>query len=142
MSLKNKSNKTKNSKSKLKVKPNNIYIKNVQEPWFSLIQNKVKIYEGRPCKGDFAKMKKGDIVIWTNDITGKTRKVKTEIVEILKYDTFHKMISSNGLNKVLPASGAGIKTVDDGVNKVYRQWYNSDIEKQFGVIAIKLRVLK
>lgn len=51
------------------------------------------------------------------------------------------MIQTEGLANVLPADGCGIKTVKDGVNKVYRQWYDAKIEKQYGVCAIEMKVL-
>lgn len=118
-----------------------VYEKSVQEPWFSLIQNKVKKVEGRPKKGFFETLKKGDIVIWTNDITGKIRKCKTLITDVRIYKTFNEMITTEKLVNVLPATGAGIKTVEDGVNKVYRQWYSAEVEKKFGVCAIEMKVL-
>ena len=87
--------------------------KSVQEPWFSLIQNKVKKIEGRPKKGFFNELKKGDIIIWTNDITGKVRKCKTIISDVRYYKTFYDMIATEKLVNVLPATGAGINTVED-----------------------------
>lgn len=117
------------------------YTKSVQEPWFSLIKTGTKVVEGRPKKGIFNKIKKDDIVIWTNDITGKIRECKTKVVGVRYYDTFYDMIETEGLYNVLPANGAGIKTVEDGVEKVYRQWYNADIENEYGVCAIEVEVM-
>lgn len=117
-----------------------IYEKSVLEPWFSLIQNGVKTVEGRPNKGMFSNLKKGDYIIWTNDITGKVRKCKTLITDVRYYKTFQEMLQTEGLHRVLPANGCGIKTVKDGVDKVYRQWYSADVEKKMGVCAIVMKV--
>lgn len=117
------------------------YEKSILEPWFSLIQNGIKKVEGRPKKKIFNELKKNDIVTWTNDITGKVRKCKTLITDVRYYDTFHDMIATEKLINVLPAPGAGIKTVEDGVNKVYRQWYNVNVEKTYGVCAIEMKVI-
>jgi ASC-1-like (ASCH) protein len=51
------------------------------------------------------------------------------------------MIETEKLTNVLPASGAGIHTLKDGVDKVYRQWYNSDVENKYGVCAIEMKVI-
>jgi len=117
------------------------YDKSVQEPWFSLIKTGTKKVEGRPNKGMFAKFKKGDIVNWTNDITGTVRNCLTKITNVRYYNTFYDMINTEKLENVLPATGVGINTVADGVNKVYRQWYSAKIEKEYGVIAIEVKVI-
>jgi ASC-1-like (ASCH) protein len=122
-------------------KPKTNYVKHVQEPWFSLIQNGVKLVEGRPNKGDFAKFKKYDVVQWTNSINGKTRQCYTTVTDIKHYKTFQELLQKEGLHKVLPSPGTGIKNVDDGV-KIYRQWYSPEVETEFGVIAIHLRVIR
>lgn len=134
----------KNSKKQIKTKSNmsSTYEKTVLEPWFSLISNGVKTVEGRPKKGFFDKLKKNDIVIWTNNMTGKDRKCKTKITDVRYYNTFYDMIDKEGLDNVLPAPGVGIKSVSDGVSKVYRQWYSAEIEKKYGVCAIEMKVLE
>ena len=117
------------------------YVKKIQEPWFSLIQNNVKVVEGRLNKGDFAKFKKGDVIQWTNDMNGRKRYIFTNIIDIKKYKTFEEMLQIENLHKVLPVPGIGINNIDDGV-KVYRQWYTPELEQQFGVIAIHIRVIR
>jgi ASC-1-like (ASCH) protein len=46
------------------------------------------------------------------------------------------MIKSNGQENVLP----GIRNIDEGVS-VYMQYYNKEIESQFGVVGIKVQVI-
>tara|TARA_Y100000816_G_scaffold289823_1_gene277098 strand:- start:4 stop:417 length:414 start_codon:yes stop_codon:yes gene_type:complete len=136
------------SKANKQNQNNTVFEKGVQEPWFSLIKNGQKSVEGRLNKGDFSKMKPGDIVIWTNAINvnekGKVktlvRKVKTKIIRIANYSSFYNMIKTERLKNTLPAPG--IKTIQDGVNNVYYKFYNPKDEKEKGVKAICLRVLK
>ena len=47
-----------------------IYYKNISEPWFSLIKLKIKSVEGRLNKGEFSKMKIGDIIEFSNEELG------------------------------------------------------------------------
>lgn len=112
----------------------------VNEPWFSLIKNGTKKVEGRLNKGQFAYFKENDIVTWFNidKQTKQKKEVNTKIIKINKYKTFEEMLTIEGLNNVLPDKN--IKTIEDGIN-VYRQWYNEEMEKQFGVIAIVITVI-
>jgi len=103
----------------------------ISEPWFSYIVSGKKIAEGRPNKSLFAKFKPKDILTIFNKQL--QQRFDFEVTEILKYDTFKDMLTDLGITNVLP----GIKTIEDGV-KVYRQWYNEDVEREFGVIAIKI----
>lgn len=118
-----------------------IYEKSVLEPWFSLIKTGVKKIEGRPKKGMFSTLKKGDRIVWTNDLGGNHRTCDTLITDVRYYDTFYQMIEAEKLENVLPASGCGIKTVSDGVDKVYRQWYDEVVEKKYGICAIEMKVI-
>lgn len=123
------------------------YEKGVQEPWFSLIKKGIKSVEGRLNKGDFSRMKVGDIVTWTNSIkkikSGKTkiinRKVKTKIIGIGNYSSFYQMIKTERLKNTLPTPE--LKTIQQGVDDVYYKFYSPKDEREKGVKAIRLRVI-
>ena len=123
------------------------YEKGVQEPWFSLIKKGIKSVEGRLNKGDFSRMKVGDIVTWTNSIkkikSGKTkiinRKVKTKIIGIGNYSNFYQMIKVERLKNTLPTPE--LKTIQQGVDNVYYKFYSPEDEREKGVKAIRLRVI-
>ena len=120
---------------------NNVKQVHVNEPWFSLIKSGTKKAEGRLNKGLFASFNENEIVVWFNidKRTRQRKEVKTKIVKVNKYKTFEEMLTAEGLDKVLPDK-ENIKTIKDGVN-VYRQWYNEQVEKQYGVVAIVLEVI-
>jgi len=65
------------------------------------------------------------------------QRVDVIITDIVIYKTFDEMFKEEGLDNVLPEIG----TVEKGI-AVYRQWYSSDAEKEFGVRAIKLKLDK
>ena len=133
--------------SKLNNKNINVYEKGVQEPWFSLIKNGLKSVEGRLNKGDFANMKPGDIVTWTNNLKikkngkeiQKCRKVKTVITAIANYTSFYNMIKTERIKNTLPIPE--IKTVQQGVDNVYYKFYSPKDEKEKGVKAIRVKVI-
>lgn len=108
------------------------YTKNVLEPWFTYIKEGLKTVEGRLDKGDFSKMKKGDIITFVNN----NQKVDVIIIDIDKYDTFSEMLRNKTLKRTLP--DPSIKRNENGV-KVYRQFYSPEDEKKYGVLAISFR---
>ena len=123
------------------IKPN--YIENVSEPWFSLILLGLKTVEGRKNKGRFKDMKVGDIVEWKNN-DFKPRSVLTEIIGKAEYPTFREYLEiyctplgvKKGLEKCLPS----IQSIDNGID-VYFKYYTKEEEKEFGVVAIRLKVI-
>jgi ASC-1-like (ASCH) protein len=104
----------------------------VSNPWFNYIKNKKKKVEGRLNKNIFAQLKKGDIVIFTNN----DMKIKTKIKRITKYKSFNDYLTQEGLRTTLP----NIKTIDDGI-AIYRQFYSEEKEREYGVLAIKIKII-
>ena len=123
-----------NNKNKNKSKT---YTKNVGEPWFSLIKLGLKSVEGRLNKGEFSKFKKNDVVVWTNNDFGNLRSVKTKIKSIRKYKTFNDYLSKEGLENCLP----GFENIKNGEN-VYYKYYSKENEEEFGILAIRLQIIK
>ncbi len=115
------------------IKPD--HIENLSEPWFTLISLGLKTVEGRKNKGRFKEMKIGDIVQWTNnDFAPRT--VLTEIIGKAEYKTFGEYLEAEGLDKCLPE----IKDLDTGLS-VYYKYFTKEDEKEFGVIAIRIKLI-
>jgi ASC-1-like (ASCH) protein len=110
-----------------------VYEKNLSEPWFSLIKMKNKSVEGRLNKGDFANMKVGDCIVFTNDELGFERKFTVEIKKISYYDNFQEYLENETLEKCLP----GIDTMDDGLN-IYYKYYSKNDEIKYKIKAFTL----
>jgi ASC-1-like (ASCH) protein len=110
------------------------YEVHVSEPWYTHIKEGRKTVEGRPKKGTFAQMKVDQTVKFFNRELNKNFCAK--IIEISEHKTFFDMIKSNGLENVLP----GIRNIDEG-EAVYMQYYNKEIESQYGVVGIKVQII-
>lgn len=106
-----------------------IFQANKQEPYLSLILNEIKTVEGRLNKGKFKEMQVGDLV--------ETAEERFEILEKNTYKTFREMILSEGIENVIPDK----TTIDDAVN-VYYRFYTKEQEREFGVVAIKIKKIK
>jgi ASC-1-like (ASCH) protein len=110
--------------------------KKVDEPWFTLIAMGLKSVEGRLCKGDFSRLIPGDKISWTNDTLGFDRKVETENVKIVRYTSFSKFIRGETIAATLPAYG--VDTIKQAA-AVYRFYYTEEQEREFGVLALRLK---
>jgi len=135
--LKNRKNKRHN-KSKIKNKNNKMipkYSEHLSEPWFSLISLGLKTVEGRLNKGRFKDMEVGDIIEWHNE-DFKERKFLTKIIGKNEYKTFEEYLVSEGLGACLP----GIPSLEHGLS-VYFKYFSKEKESEFGVVAIKIKVI-
>ena len=105
-----------------------------KEPYYTFVKNGQKTVEGRLIKGKYAEMNVGDhIVVQKED---ESESFEVEITALNKYLTFRDMLMSEGLTNVLPDAG----DVDDGVS-IYRQFYTKEQEVEYGVIAIRVRLI-
>jgi ASC-1-like (ASCH) protein len=124
-----------NKKRTNKIKPT--YIEFITEPWFSLIQLGLKTVEGRKNKGKFKEMKVGDIIEWRNN-NFKPRSFLTQITGKAEYPNFQTYLETEGLDKCLPNMEK--YGIEHGLH-VYYKFYTKEEEQQFGVVAIRLKVI-
>lgn len=100
----------------------------LKEPWFTYIKEQRKTIEGRINKGLFKRLQSGDIVVFKNGYN----QIKVKITSKEIYPSFEEMLTKETLSMVLP----NIKSIPEGVN-VYRQYFDENIEKQYGVVALR-----
>ncbi len=112
------------------------YIETLSEPWFTLISLGLKTVEGRKNKGRFKEMVVGDIVQWTNN-DFKLRSVMTRITRKAEYNTFAEYLEAEGIDRCLP----GMSDLEHGLS-VYYKYFTKEDEKEFGVIAIEIELVK
>jgi ASC-1-like (ASCH) protein len=117
--------------------PSKEIIKNVSEPWFSLIKLKLKKVEGRLNKGDFMDIKKNDTILFQNNDFGILRSFKVKVSSVHEYNNFTDYLSSEKLEKALP----GIDTIEEGL-QIYHQYYSKEDENKYKIKAIRIIVLK
>ena len=103
---------------------------NVQEPYFSLIKNGLKIVEGRLGKNKYLDLKMDDKLLFNKNLEKKVEK-------IVKYSSFREMLIFEGLKNVLPK----VQTLEEGEN-IYYQFYFKEDEQKYGVVAICISNLK
>lgn len=105
---------------------------NVNKIWFDHIKTGDKTIEGRLNKGKFKTFKKDEIIYFKND----QNKIKIKIINIIEYKDFKTYLEQEGLKRTLP----GIDSIRNGV-KVYRNFYTKEMEDEFGVLAIEIKLI-
>ena len=105
---------------------------NIQEPWFSLIQNGQKQVEGRLNRGKFQELRVNDTIRFTNN----DKSFNAKITKITKYPNFGDLLFHEKLYRVLP----GFPNIKCGII-LYDKFYKFDEVKEFGTLAIEVAVL-
>jgi ASC-1-like (ASCH) protein len=105
---------------------------NIQEPWFSLIQNGQKQVEGRLNRGKFQELRVNDTIRFTNN----DKSLIAKITKITKYPNFGDLLFHEKLYRVLP----GFPNIKCGII-LYDKFYKFDEVKEFGTLAIELSVV-
>jgi ASC-1-like (ASCH) protein len=111
-----------------------IYKNHRQEPYFTYLKNGQKTIEGRIRKGKYAEIKVGDHIMVNN--TEETEVVKTEVIDTRNYHSIKEMLEKEEIKKLLPDA----ETVDEGI-KIYSKFYNLDQEKEYGLVAIEVKLI-
>jgi len=116
------------------------YTEYISEPWFTLIKLGIKKCEGKISENTCRKMKRGDIIKFTNNDFGKERSCMVEIRFTRFYNTFKDLLLHETLDMCLP----GIDSIEEGLNVYYIQNYIDEkktlASSQIVAIGIKLIV--
>lgn len=104
-----------------------------EDPWFSLIQNKVKKVEGRKGKEKFRSLKKGDVIRFLLPNSTKSFLAKVEKVDC--YSTLEEYLTEVGVEKALP----GVSSYEKGL-EIYLQWSSEEEIKELGFVAIWVKL--
>ena len=108
----------------------------VQEKYFNQIKNGIKTAEGRINKPKFAKLKSGDMIIFSPN-SNPSEQLQARVVNISIYNNFNEMLKNgDNLKKLLP----DVETVEDGV-KIYESFGDyKTAQFEYGVISIEFKV--
>ena len=107
----------------------------LREIYFNKIKIGEKIYEIRLNDEKRQLINVGDFIIFKKEPLLEDV-IETEVVELLHFKTFKEMASN-----ILPKEiGFDNHSIDDIV-KVYHQFYSTEDEKKFGVLAIKVKII-
>lgn len=107
------------------------FIKELDDPWFSLVIFGIKTCEAFLNKDDWKRIKNDDIVIFLNKNFQILRKIKIKVIHVSYYLKINKYLESESIKKCLP----GINNIKDGVN-IYRKYIPETEENNYGIVSV------
>ncbi|CCB87871.1 ASCH domain-containing protein [Simkania negevensis] len=120
----------------------NVYRLNIETQYLLYIIDGKKIIEGRLNVPDFGDMKKGDLVYFTD---GNGGQAICSITSVGRYDSFNKMLVSEGVINMLPQIDPNTNSSEEMLlkgTKIYRSFpgYKEGV-KIYGAISFGLKFL-
>ena len=106
----------------------------LRDIYFNKIKSGKKIYETRLNDDKRKQIKIGDIIVFKNN-SNLDDCMQTKVEDLIYFNSFLEMLN------VLPKEEVGFEneTISEIAN-IYRQFYSEAEEKQFGVLAIKVKL--
>jgi len=106
----------------------------LNEPWFELVKEGKKIYEGRRNYGKISKVKVGDILKINKYKDFTVPEYKVKVIERYDFPTFRKAFEKIPIEQILPIDGI---MIDEAV-KIYYKYVSEATQQKDGVIMLKL----
>ena len=108
----------------------------LRKVYFDMIKSGEKVYEGRLNDEKRQLIDIGDVIEFQKEPELKEA-FNVVVKDLIYFSSFKEMANTLPLEKI----GFKSETVDEVVD-IYHQFYNVDNEIKFGVVAIKVEVLK
>lgn len=105
------------------------------EPYFTFVREGLKTIEVRLQKGKYNLIKPDDHIIVYNE--EETDSFEVKVKRATKYKTIKDLITAEGIEKVVPDA----RSFEEAINIPYL-FYTKDQEKEFGMVAIEVEVVK
>jgi len=105
----------------------------LRTPYFNLIKNGSKIYEIRLNDEKRRLIKIGDTILFKKE-PELQETLQTEVVDLKCFDSFASLLKTLPLDKI----GFSKENKKD-VEAIYHNIYSPENEKQYGVLAIKIK---
>lgn len=112
------------------------YEMKLKDKYFNLIKDGKKIYEIRLNDEKRQQINVGDIVVFKKE-PNLVEKIDTIVNDLIHFKSFEEMANALPFEKV----GFLNRTVEEVVD-AYHEFYSEEDEKKYGIVAIKVNVLK
>ena len=106
----------------------------LNSPWFELVAEGKKIYEGRRNTPKISILKIGDIIEFSHHTDKKLLPYRVKVIEILPFATFESALTKLPLEQILPLENI---TISQGV-EIYYKYVSLQTQIQDGVIMLKI----
>lgn len=112
------------------------HILKLQPKYFNYIQNGTKRIELRLYDEKRQKIQIGDSIIFKKE-PDLDVSMEVKVVRLIIYDTFNKLIQDFDIKLLADSSMSKEELLN-----VFQEFYTQDMQKQYGVIGIRIEMLK
>jgi len=114
------------------------HIFSLNSPWYELVNEGKKVYEGRRNSDKIRQISVNDIIMFYHHTDKTMAPIITKVQEVIYYPTFRDALCSLPLQQVLPLPDM---TVDKGV-EIYKRFVSEGTQERDGVAMIRLKLLR
>lgn len=106
----------------------------LNDPWFEMVRDGRKHYEGRRNHGKVQNIKCGDVIEIRHHTNPDATPYNVRVVSILTFPLFRDALSVLPIQQVLPIDNI---TIEHGV-LIYQQYVSLDTQRRDGVLMLEL----
>jgi ASC-1-like (ASCH) protein len=110
-----------------------VFTLSLNDPWFKLIHDGTKKYEGRCFKGIITEIKSGDTIQFKHYTDPDRSSYHKTVVAVHKFKTFEEALSTLPISDILP----NINSIDEGVS-IYLKFVSLKTQLEYGVVMIEV----
>lgn len=107
----------------------------LNSPWFELVRDGKKVYEGRRQTPKMMGLKCGDTITIHHHIDKKQAPYNVVVEDVIPFATFKHALEALPIEEVLPIENI---TVSEGVS-IYHKYVSQATQEKDGVVMIKIR---
>ena len=106
----------------------------LNSPWFELVRDGKKTYEGRRNTPKIRQIQVNDIIKFRHHTDVSIEPFKVRVLSITKYSSFEKALMSLPIDQVLPIPGI---TLQQGID-IYQKYVSLKTQQRDGIVMIQL----
>jgi len=108
----------------------------LNSPWFELVEQGSKIYEGRRKTQKVMLIREGDTILFHHHTNKDRDPFEVHVVDVLHFSTFRHALECmrDKLSSILPIPEI---TVDKG-DEIYKQYVSLETQQKDGVVMIEI----
>ena len=107
----------------------------LNSPWYELMKDGKKIYEGRRATEKIKNMKVGDILKVEHHVDKTLPSFYIEIIDKLYFKTFEEALNELNIHEVLPIPDINVA---QGV-EIYKKYVSLETQLKDGVVMLKVK---
>lgn len=109
----------------------------LNSPWFELIRDGIKLYEGRRKTAKIMAISPNDIIEFRHHTNQSFDPIRVIVENIIEFPTFKDALTSLPIQEILPIPNI---TIEEGI-EIYKTFVSLQTQYRDGVVMIKIQTI-